>query len=123
MVATAASMQAPHTHVMADAVTLISPLHPRAPAHPQITTAVDTYAFGILLWELYTGRAAYGGLARDSVIAGVCRRDLRPRFPPAAPPAWARLAEACWTGEPGGRPAFDKVCAELLEWQRGALGG
>jgi serine/threonine protein kinase len=30
----------------------------------RITTSVDTFSFGIMMWELYTGQRAYSGLAR-----------------------------------------------------------
>jgi hypothetical protein len=34
----------------------------------KITTAVDTFSFGIMMWELYTGQRAYSGLGRDAII-------------------------------------------------------
>lgn len=33
-------------------------------AGSKLTTAVDTYAFGILMYELYTGSRPYAGMTR-----------------------------------------------------------
>jgi serine/threonine protein kinase len=33
-------------------------------AGTKITTAVDAYSFGIMMWEMYTGQRAYSGMAR-----------------------------------------------------------
>jgi hypothetical protein len=39
----------------------------------RITTSVDTFSFGIMMWELYTGQRAYSGLARWGTARGhVC---------------------------------------------------
>lgn len=79
----------------------------------KLTTAVDVYAFGILMYEAYTGKQAYSGLRHAEVIGGVARGNLRPSFPPAAPAALVLLAGSCWAADPEARPGFSEVAREL----------
>jgi serine/threonine protein kinase len=79
-----------------------------------VTTAVDAYAFGVAMYEVYTSKRAFANQAPDAVAERVVREGARPRFPSSAPAAFVRLAQACWVTEPGARPAFGEI-AERLE--------
>jgi serine/threonine protein kinase len=80
----------------------------------RVTTAVDAYAFGILLYELYMGGAgAYPGLSKAEIIERVGHGGMRPRFPPSAPRGYVRVATACWADDPAARPAFGRIISEL----------
>ena len=80
----------------------------------RMTSAVDAFAFGVLLYELYMGGAhAYAGLSKQAVIERVARAGMRPGFPPGAPPAYAALAAACWSSDPERRPSFEAIIAAL----------
>jgi len=81
----------------------------------KLTTAVDTFSFGIMMWELYTGQRAYGGLGRDAIIDRVYKKKARPIFPLGVPPMYASLAKACWDNEPPMRPTFVTVLSKLSE--------
>eukprot|EP00798_Chlamydomonas_sp_ICE-L_P026077 gene26077-11781_t len=81
----------------------------------RITTAVDTFSFGIMMWELYTGQRAYGGLGRDAIIDRVYKKRARPIFPMGVPPIYATLAKACWDDDPPSRPTFASVLTKLAD--------
>ncbi|KAI8469489.1 MAG: kinase-like domain-containing protein [Monoraphidium minutum] len=82
-------------------------------AGTRVTTAVDAYAFGVMMWEFYTARRAWSGLSRDAIIDQVYRRNRRPAFPPGAPAGYVSLAAACWAAAPADRPAFGEAVAAL----------
>jgi len=81
----------------------------------KLTTAVDSFSFGIMMWELYTGQRAYGGLGRDAIIDRVYKKKARPIFPLGVPPAYAALAKQCWDDDPPQRPTFPTVLLRLSE--------
>lgn len=59
----AVKMDCMETHVLAFQGTL-SHMSPEALVHGHISKAADVYAFGITLWELFTGGQAYQGECR-----------------------------------------------------------
>lgn len=47
------------------------------------------------------------------IMDRVCRANTRPHFPSATPPAFAGLAQACWSANPASRPAFADIADRL----------
>ncbi|KAI8470348.1 MAG: kinase-like domain-containing protein [Monoraphidium minutum] len=78
-----------------------------------VTPAVDAYAFGIMLWELYCRRPAYGGVAPAAIKDLVRSAGARPTFPPHTPPPLAELACDCWAADPAARPGFAEIVDRL----------
>jgi hypothetical protein len=69
---------------------------------------VDVYAFGMVLWEMYTEKIPYEGLSREEVFARLVTAGERPPLPDPGLPI-ARLIARCWDGEPLRRPSFNAI--------------
>ena len=76
------------------------------------------YAFGILLWEVFTGGRAYDEV--PSLLLGhqVVHEGRRPVFPAEAPAPYVELARSCWHARPEARPTFEEVAQSLDEMLR-----
>ncbi|WIA39118.1 hypothetical protein OEZ86_005253 [Tetradesmus obliquus] len=109
----AVRMECCDTHVSAFQGTM-SHMAPEALLHGRISKAGDVYAFGISLWELFTGGQAYQGIPRALVGHKVAVLGLRPTLPPFTPPDFKALIEECWAQDPEQRPSFDAILAKLL---------
>jgi hypothetical protein len=71
--------------------------------------SVDTYAFGITVWELIAGQIPYPTYRGAQVSALVFNADIRPVIPANCPPAVATLMQRCWAREPKERPSMAEV--------------
>jgi eukaryotic-like serine/threonine-protein kinase len=74
----------------------------------------DVWAFGVLLYEMLTGRQAFPGTDSSDVLAAVLR-DTPPleALPPGTPPAIHRLLRRCLEKDPARR--LDSMAAVRLE--------
>ncbi|GAX83961.1 hypothetical protein CEUSTIGMA_g11385.t1 [Chlamydomonas eustigma] len=79
----------------------------------KVNSSVDVYAFGILMWEMYTAQRPYGNMKQQQLVEEVVMRGLRPKFPAHAPTAYVQLAQACWSGSPQQRPTFEESLVML----------
>ena len=87
-----------------------TPTHmaPELLLHGHVSKASDVYAFGILLWELMTGRRAFAGVPIALLPHEMAMRELRPAWPEGLPdsPGYSQLkalAEDCWVAAPAER--------------------
>lgn len=80
--------------------------------------ASDTFAFGMLMYEVLVGATPWGRGADPLIIARLAVRGARPPLPP--PPLLddklASLIEECWCHEPALRPPMQAVRWQLQEW-------
>lgn len=75
----------------------------------------DIYAFGLLMWELYTGQVAFSSFANapSKTIHTMIQDGVRPLFPESAPGWYSSLAARCWHPVAKNRPSFRKILAAL----------
>ncbi|BFZ08768.1 hypothetical protein BsWGS_11806 [Bradybaena similaris] len=88
-------------------------LSPEALLWGQYSSKSDVWAFGILLWELYT----FGGTPYPQVTTEQLRElhenGYRMSKPPACPEQLYRIMRACWREDPRQRPSFKQLVQTL----------
>ncbi|EAY09923.1 TKL family protein kinase [Trichomonas vaginalis G3] len=77
-------------------------------------TCVDVYAYGILLWELFTQQMPYTQMRLLQIAVGVLKEKMRPQFPPNSDPIYKNLIQSCWAHKKSARPTMKDV-RTLLE--------
>ena len=77
--------------------------------------AADVYSFSLCLWELWAMSVPFNelGLGAMEVLLQVVNDGKRPTMPADIPPAFAELVSKCWATEPGERPTFADVVADI----------
>ncbi len=85
-----------------------------APADPR----TDIFALGAVLYEMATGRRAFDGKTRTSLIAAIVSSQPPPisRIQPLTPPALDHVIQRCLEKDPGDRWQSAKDIAEELKW-------
>ncbi len=78
----------------------------------------DLFAFGCVLFEMLTGRKAFEGKTRASLL-GAILKDVPPpvsQFAPAIPPGLDRLVQTCLAKEPDDRWQTARDVLRELKW-------
>jgi hypothetical protein len=76
---------------------------------------VDTYAFGIMLWELahHCMETPFSSFSNDQLQRGEHVRGSRPPLPRGWPAAYTELMAECWAELPQDRPCFEAAAQRL----------
>lgn len=81
-------------------------------------TSADVHSFGILYWELITGKMPYGELQNGWQVAGAVTSGKRPPLEDAWPAGIRDLLSRSWDPEPSVRPQFADVVLRLEDIMR-----
>ncbi|XP_022881317.1 serine/threonine-protein kinase MARK1-like [Olea europaea var. sylvestris] len=74
----------------------------------------DVYSFGMLCFELLTGKVPFGdGRLQGEKMARNIRAGERPLFPYPSPKYLSNLTRKCWQMNPNLRPTFSSLCRIL----------
>ncbi|KAH9693592.1 serine/threonine-protein kinase STY46 [Citrus sinensis] len=101
---------------------------PEVIEHQPYNHRADVFSFGIVLWELVTGKVMlpnkfsvrkeeqlpYDDLTPLQAAVGVVQKGLRPTIPVHTHPILVDLLERCWQRDPSLRPDFSEI-TELLQ--------
>ncbi|RLN12494.1 serine/threonine-protein kinase STY46 isoform X2 [Panicum miliaceum] len=88
---------------------------PEVIEHKPYDSKADVFSFGIVLWELLTGKIPYEFLTPLQAAIGVVQEGLRPVIPRGTNPKLAQLLEKCWQQNPINRPDFTEILQTLNE--------
>ncbi|CAG7878231.1 unnamed protein product [Brassica rapa] len=81
----------------------------------------DIYSFGVVLWELATGKIPWeidACLQYLQVIGAVGFMNQRLEIPTDIDPRWISLIQSCWHSDTKLRPTFQELMEELKDMQR-----
>ncbi|PKI49886.1 hypothetical protein CRG98_029724 [Punica granatum] len=77
----------------------------------------NVYSFGMVIWEMVTGEAAYAAYSPVQAAVGIAACGLRPDIPKDCPQVLRTLMTKCWNNCPSKRPQFAEILAVLLQYR------
>ncbi|KAG5052782.1 hypothetical protein JHK87_004980 [Glycine soja] len=74
----------------------------------------NVYSFGMVIWEMVTGEAAYSSFSPVQAAVGIAACGLRPEIPKDCQQTLKHIMTKCWNNTPSKRPHFSEILAILL---------
>ncbi|KAG6761199.1 hypothetical protein POTOM_034400 [Populus tomentosa] len=74
----------------------------------------NAYSFGMVVWEMVTGEAAYAACSPVQAAVGIAACGLRPEIPKDCLLILRSLMTKCWNNSPSKRPQFSEILSILL---------
>ncbi|KAK9814720.1 hypothetical protein WJX72_010481 [[Myrmecia] bisecta] len=87
---------------------------PELITHGKLTKAADTYAFGVLLWEMWMGQRPWQGVQGLTIIHMLAIQKKTLQFSAGVPQLYEQLAHACMAHDYTLRPTFEEVSKRLM---------
>jgi predicted Ser/Thr protein kinase len=89
---------------------------PEALATGRFSKANDTWAYGVVVWTMFSGHDPYAFLGRQQVAIAVRDQQVElSALPPTTPPVVREVVQDCQQYDPGARPTFAQIRSKLEE--------
>ncbi|CAG8658327.1 9751_t:CDS:2, partial [Dentiscutata heterogama] len=80
------------------------------------TQASDIYSFGMIMWELSSGKPPFLDRAHDEHLVFEVCEGLRPDIVEGTPKCYVELMRKCWNDEPSNRPRALEIYQIIQSW-------
>ena len=82
---------------------------PEVLMHMKYGSKVDSFSYGVVLWEMLVRRMPYGDMTHMAIYEHVVTRGWRLTIPTDAPEGLKKLIIRCWSKDPNERPDFEEI--------------
>ncbi len=97
---------------------VISYMAPEILQGKEYTMASDIYSFGMIMWELITGRMPFWNQNNDiELLIKICK-NFRPPIIKNTPRKYIELMQECWDSDPNKRPTALNIYERLINIKR-----
>ena len=89
---------------------------PECITNNEFATTTDIWAFGVLVWELFTyGEQPYPRLTNEQVVTKVSQQQATLPQPNKCPEDVFLVMSSCWARDPGSRPRLQEIHQHLFD--------
>lgn len=82
---------------------------PEVLSHTRYGPKVDSFSFGVVLWEMLMRKVPYGDMSHMAIYEHVVTRGWRLPIPNETPEGLKKMITRCWSKNPNDRPDFTEI--------------
>ena len=86
---------------------------PEVLSHARYGPKVDSFSYGVVLWEMLNRKVPYGDMSHMAIYEHVVTRGWRLPIAPETPECLKRMITRCWSKNPNDRPDFSEIVAQF----------
>ena len=96
----AVKMNMNETHISGAHDGTLTHMAPEVLLEGKQSKSADVYAFGLVMWEIYTGGRVFSDVPNMLLGHQIIHDGRRPTFAVGVPAEYANLAKQCWDADP-----------------------